>query len=183
MLSADIAEVQPLYGLVFLRASSMSRQMLYEPSDLRTTFECGNGVQRSTDGGFDGYSSVKFMIRWIGQSAPSRPGFHKLTCHSKRLFSSGDASSTPMISRAAMTSWWSCMSRCAARDGIDVELGVAWGRLFVTTCFGSLLCRVVLGNGALGNKTSGRELAFRSDQSHVLDLKKKCLLPTTACVL
>jgi hypothetical protein len=29
MLSTDIAEVQPLYGLcVFLRASSMSRQML-----------------------------------------------------------------------------------------------------------------------------------------------------------
>jgi hypothetical protein len=67
MLSTDIAEVQPLYGLcVFLRASSMSRQMLYEPSDVRTTLECGNGVQRSIDGGFDGYSSVKFKIRWIG---------------------------------------------------------------------------------------------------------------------
>ena len=145
MLSADIAEVQPLYGLVFLRASSMSRQMLYEPSDLRTTFECGNGVQRSTDGGFDGYSSVKFITRWMGQSAPSRPGFHILTCHSKILFSSGDASSTPTISRAAMTSLWSCMSRFAARDGIDVELGLAWVACSWTTlCLGWTSVRSVV---------------------------------------
>jgi hypothetical protein len=61
------------------------------------------------------------MDRVVGAVASGLP---QIDGHSKRLFSSGDASSTPTISRAAMTSWWSCMSRCVARDGIDV-----WVRL------------------------------------------------------